>query len=56
MKAPSPTKGIKPVFTGVPGALIDSIPEDVVFGERKMKTSPYDPLLLQLKAAGAGKF
>ncbi len=44
------------MFAGVAGVVIESVPEDVVFGERKRKCSPYDPLLLQLQAAGPGKF
>jgi|SRR5579863_140607 len=51
----TPKKGVRPDFVGVPGRLVDEAPPDVVFG-RKSKLSPYDPLLLQLQKAGAGKF
>lgn len=51
-----PKKGTMPNLTGVPGALVDQAPPDLLFGPRKMKTSPYDTLLLQLQRAGAGKF
>jgi len=45
-----------PEMAGVPGALVDEgPPPDVLFGAKK-RTSPYDPLLLQLQRAGAGKF
>jgi hypothetical protein len=44
------------MLEGVPGELVDIAPADILFGERRLKTSPYDPLLLQLKNAGAGKF
>jgi hypothetical protein len=55
-KLPAPTKGVMPVMTGVSGCLMDSAPDDVLFGGRANKGSPYDSLLLQLKAAGHGKF
>ncbi len=45
-----------PDFAGVPGALVDSAPEGMVFGLKKWRVSPYDPLLEQLRKAGAGKF
>jgi hypothetical protein len=45
-----------PLMMGVPGELVDSVPADVLFGERKAKTSPYDPLLLQLRSAGPGRY
>ncbi len=51
-----PKKGIAPDFTGVAGVLVDAAPEGIVFGERKFATSPYDPLIIQLRDAGAGKF
>jgi hypothetical protein len=35
---------------------MDSAPPGVLFGPKKLRTSPYDPLLLQLKTAGPGKF
>jgi hypothetical protein len=54
---PPPTKGVKPHTEGVAGALFDEAPADVMFGvNRSTRTSPYDPLLLQLKTAGAGKY
>ena len=47
----------KPDFSGVHGALVnEGPPPDVLFGPKKLRTSPYDPLLLQLQRAGAGKF
>ena len=51
-----PTPGVKPDMRGVPGVICDSAPPDVLFGSRRHKTSPYDPLLLQLQRSGAGKF
>jgi hypothetical protein len=52
-----PEKGVKPSFAGVAGILVDEAPEGIEFGARKQsRLSPYDPLLVQLKAAGAGKF
>ena len=54
-KAAPPTKGVTPNMQGVPGVLMDEAPPDIVFGGRK-KVSPYDALLLQLKAAGVGKY
>ena len=51
-----PKKGTMPNLAGVPGQLVDDAPPDILFGPRKTKTSPYDPLLLQLQKAGAGKF
>ena len=51
-----PKKGTIPNIAGVPGQLVDAAPPDILFGARKKKTSPYDPLLLQLQKAGAGKF
>jgi hypothetical protein len=51
-----PKKGTKLDFSGVPGRLVDAAPPDVLFGARKSKLSPYDPLLLQLQRAGSGKF
>ncbi len=55
-KKSGPEPGTVPNFAGVAGSLVSEIPEGLLFGERKTKTSPYDPLLLQLKAAGAGKY
>jgi hypothetical protein len=49
-------KGTKLNLAGVAGMLVDSAPSDVLFGARRLKTSPYDPLLIQLSKAGAGKF
>jgi hypothetical protein len=50
-----PTKGVKPKFDGVIGALVTEAPDGVLFGQ-KLRQSPYDPLLKQLRDAGAGKF
>ena len=55
MKAPAPAKGIRPNVTGVAGFLVDEAPVGIEFGARK-RTSPYDPLLIQLREAGPGKF
>jgi hypothetical protein len=54
-KEPAPTKGVTPNMHGVLGVLVDEAPSTVLFGKR-LNTSPYDPLLLQLQRAGAGKF
>jgi hypothetical protein len=53
---PGPQKGHVPDFSGVPGELVDAavVPADVIWGHKARK-SPYDPLLLQLAEAGAGK-
>jgi hypothetical protein len=53
---PGPPKGHMPDFGGVPGELVDAagLPAGVVWGA-KLRKSPYDPLLLQLAEAGAGK-
>ena len=52
----SPQQPVGSHLSGVPGQLVDAAPPDILFGPRKTKTSPYDPLLLQLQKAGAGKF
>ncbi len=54
-EAKAPTKGVKPDMRGVPGVMIDELPDGVMFGV-KNKVSPYDVLLRQLVAAPAGKF
>lgn len=51
-----PKKGFRPDFKGVPGMLLDAAPDGLEFGTGKKRLSPYDPLLKQLQAAGAGKF
>lgn len=48
--------GIKPTFEGVPGELLNEAPEGLTFGEKKLRKSPYDPLLIQLRDAGPGKY
>lgn len=50
-----PMKGVRPRLEGVAGALVDEAPEGILFG-KSLRQSPYDALLQQLKAAGAGKF
>jgi len=53
----APTKGVRPQTNGVPGVLVsEAPPEGMLFGAKKLKVSPYDPLLLQLKVAGPGNY
>lgn len=56
-KVGKPTKGVKPNFEGVRGELVKSaeLPAGIVFGFRRLHSSPYDALLNQLVEAGTGQ-